>query len=200
VTPLRGGFSSAVLRAEPGDGPPVVVRFPGLGAAAVGREALLAERRAVAVPVPNVLFADPDGDAVGRPCLITAWADGRAASELLAEGDAGDGLELGRALGAALGAIGRLQFSRGGLLDERLKPFGDQWFVDTPAETVGFMRVWLEPGGDVRPALGDEAAAMWLSRIMEAAPALRAADGARSLVHSDYNPKNVIVRRSQDGW
>jgi fructokinase len=72
--------------------------------------------------------------------------------------------------------------------------------VDTAAETVDFMRVWLEPGGDARPVLGDEAAHTWLRRIAEAAPALAAVDGARSLVHSDYNPKNAMVRESEDGW
>jgi fructokinase len=201
VAPLAGGFSSAVLRADRGDGGrPVVVRFPGLGAAAVAREGLLAHRLAGTVPVPDVLFADPDGDAAGRPCLITAWADGRAASEVLAEDGAGDGFELGRALGETLGVVGRLRFSRGGLLDERLEPIGDPWFVDTAAETVGFMRAWLEPGGDVRPVLDSEAADLWLSRIRDAAPVLGAVDGARSLVHSDYNPKNVMVRAAEDGW
>ena len=201
VVRLAGGFSSAVLRADPGSGrPPVVVRFPGLGAPAVRREALLAELLSGKVPVPEVLFSDVDGDLVGRPCLITAWADGRAASEVLGDGDAGDGFQLGRAFGATLGAVGRLQFARGGLLDERLEPSGDPWFVDTAAETVGFMRLWLEEGGDVRAVLGPEAADSWLSRIAEAAPTLRAVDGARSLVHSDYNPKNVMVRRRQGGW
>jgi aminoglycoside phosphotransferase (APT) family kinase protein len=201
VVRLAGGFSNAVVRADAGGGPPpVVVRFPGLGAPAVRRETLLAERLAGTVPVPEVLFADPDDNVAGRPCLITAWADGCAASEVLAEGGAGDGFQLGLALGATLGAVGRLQFARGGLLDERLEPSCDAWFVDTAAETVGFMRVWLEPGGDVRPALGPEAADAWLSRIAEAAPALRAVDGARSLVHSDYNPKNLMVRRGSRGW
>ena len=201
VVGLTGGFSSAVLRADPADGRlAVVVRFPGVGAAAVSREALLAERLAGTVPVPEVLFADPNGDATGRPCLITAWADGRAAGEVLAADGAGDGFELGRALGETLGAVGRMRFSRGGLLDDRLEPSGDPWFVDTAAETVGFMRVWLEPGGDVRPVLGADAADTWLARIGEAAPALAAVDGAHSLVHSDYNPKNVMVRRAQGGW
>jgi fructokinase len=201
VTSLAGGFSSAVLLADPGDGgPPVVVRYPGVGAAAVAREALLATRLAGMVPVPEVLVADPAGDAVGRPCLITAWAGGCAAAEVLAGDGAGDGFELGRALGRTLGVIGTVRFGRGGLLDERLEPFGDPWFVDTAAETVAFMREWLDPGGDVRPVLGAEAADTWLSRIAEAAPGLGAVDGARSLVHSDYNPKNVMVREAEDGW
>ncbi|MGN6379279.1 MAG: phosphotransferase family protein [Gaiellales bacterium] len=201
VVSLAGGFSSAVLRAEPADGgSPVVVRFPGVGKPAVGREALLADMIGGTVPLPSVLFADAEGRVAGRPCLITAWADGRTAEEVLSGGDADDGFELGRALGATLGAIGRYRFSSGGMLDERLERTGEAWFVDTAAETVAFMRTWLEPGGDVRPVLGDEAADTWLRRISEAAPALDGVNGARSLVHSDYNPKNVLVRSVGAGW
>lgn len=198
---LAGGYSSAVFRAHPPDGAePVIVRFPGSGADAVTREALLAERLGGRVPVAGVLGTDAAGAVSGRPSLVTTHLPGDPASDVLDGGAAGDGYALGRALAETLARVGDLRFERGGLLDARLEPTGEAFFRDTPAEMLGLLGGMLGPGGAAREALGAVLAERWLRRIAEAAPALAVVDGARRLVHGDYNPKNLLVERAAGGW
>jgi aminoglycoside phosphotransferase (APT) family kinase protein len=199
MEPLGGGYSNENIRVITGRGSYVLRRYrrgrAGAGGAArtCAVEAALAARLAsAAVPVPEVIAADPDGHAAGEPLLLARHVPGVMVSGALTA-DPGSAPQLGAAAGRALAAVGSVTFARGGAFTgPDLVPSADGWpslpeFVETCLRAPN-------------AASALSAAELGRLRALAAAadPLARTADGASQLVHSDYNPKNLLaVRRGE---
>jgi fructokinase len=227
---LAGGYRNDNLLLTTADGTHAVLRrYRHENRCAV--EAALARRVAGVVPVAEVIAADPDGAAAGEPVLLSRFVPGVLASAALRDARGADAEDLGRATGAALAAIGGVSFARPGFFDGPdlvPGPPGFEPTTDLPAfvrrclaatgpgpgtdEPATDRPGTDEPGTD-RPGT-DEPGTDWPGRGLdgpERAALLRLADhlagflpavhGARQLVHGDFNPKNLLVRRGAGtGW
>jgi aminoglycoside phosphotransferase (APT) family kinase protein len=151
------------------------------------------------VPVTRVIAADPHGSATGRPTLLYRFVDGMPLSEVLADGPCdGAARELGRAVGAVLARIGHVRLPRAGAFgDASLDPAPDGAVLlrDLP----GFVDRCLGTAAADGPL--DSATARVLRDLARrGSGVLAAVAGERSLVHCDFNPKNVLVARRAGRW
>jgi aminoglycoside phosphotransferase (APT) family kinase protein len=174
-------------------------------------EAALAARLTGIVPVPAVVAADTDGTGAGEPVLLSQFAAGEPLGEALAGLASGSGrpagdlgraaADLGRAAGAALAAVGTVGFAAPGFFaGPGLVPEPDP--EELPGGLTEFTGRCLAA---VRPGLAGHAlSAAEQDGLRELArrsePLLSAVAGASRLVHSDYNPKNLLVARAAGGW
>ncbi|MEV6077622.1 phosphotransferase [Streptomyces sp. NPDC052069] len=161
--------------------------------------AVLGRAAARAVPVTAVVAADPQGHATGRPTLLYRFVDGTPLSQVLADGPAsGEARDLGRAVGVVLARIGRVRLPRPGV-------FGDSSLVPAPdgeaplGDLPGFVDRCLDTAAADGPLSGTDSAV--LRALARQGPSVLAAlEGERSLVHGDFNPKNVLVQRRAGQW
>jgi aminoglycoside phosphotransferase (APT) family kinase protein len=176
---LTGGYSNDnVLITTDDDRRFVVRRYLGANRCAV--EAALARRLAGVIPVPEVVAADESGKQAGEPVLLSVFAEGAPVSEDPAHG---------RDVGLVLARLGGVTFGAPGFFaDGKLEPDGIE-------PTMGldlFVDRCLREGnahGHLSPAEQDA-----LRRYAEeATPRLAVLAGSRRLVHSDYNPKNILA-------
>lgn len=193
--PLAGGFTNdnVLLTTRPG-GRFVLRRFRrDGGGASCAIEAALAARLRGVVPVPEVIAADPDGAATGRPTLLSEFVPGELLSTVLATpAGADDGL--GRAVGGALAAIGTVRFDRSGAFTgPDLIPDS----VDLATDLVAFVADCL--ARSAAPLSATERDRVRRLAERDQAVLAQAADSA-ALVHSDFNPKNILVRRESEHW
>lgn len=139
-------------------------------------EAALARRVAGTVPVPAVIAARPTGE----PLLLSEFVPGVLASTALDDDPAG----LGTAVGEALAGIGGVRFASQGFFE---RPD----LVPTPVDVTSGLAEFVARHTDW-PEL--------LALAERSQPLLDALPREARLVHSDFNPKNIIVRRQGGVW
>lgn len=224
AVPLTGGYSNSNTRLVTAAGRSYVLRRylaqdgpaqdgpvrdgPVRDVAAAGRtcavEAALAGRLRGVAPVAEVVAADASGAQAGEPVLLSRYVPGVMLRTALAEPGTSqeDHAALGRAAGRALAAIGRVGFDRAGFFgDDTLTPSAD----GMPASLAEFVDDCLARG-HAREALDPAELAGLRSLAAAWTPLAARADGDSRLVHSDYNPKNLLVARDTEarhasgGW
>ena len=186
LVPLEGGWSGQTFVAEAAGERSVVRVYPPAERGGVGAEVDAAVLRLVRglVPVPEVLEVRPGDADEDRPgVLVTSWVDGVRGDLLLPELD-DDGLRrVGDSLGDLVADLGGMPMLRAGeFVDAELtvRP----WGLDLPAYVAAH-----EPGL-VHLAVDE------LDGLREVALAAQTAldeVGRVCLVHSDLNPKNLLV-------
>ncbi len=149
------------------------------------------------VPVPEVIYAEPDGSEELPPFRLTRWVDGITFHELKRSGDLAAIADAARAAGETLADIGRFTFDKGGWL--------------TPGPTVGSP---LLAGADAVPRFVDlclasdnlqartpaELRARAHATVWSWAPRLAALERTASLVHGDFNKRNLLVHPVGGRW
>jgi aminoglycoside phosphotransferase (APT) family kinase protein len=191
LEPLAGGHSGETFLADAA-GERTVVRIYGERSAWRGPEAPQVDAAVLALvrgllPVPEVLEVRRADAATGSPgLLVTTFLPGTRLDLLLPDLDPGGRAEVGRACGAVAARLAQMPMPRPGL------------FVDSD------LRVEPLPGADLAEFVASRrdgtVLATWPERDLEAL--LVVADRAQelldrvprtSLVHSDLNPKNLLV-------
>ncbi|GAA4546830.1 phosphotransferase family protein [Amycolatopsis samaneae] len=189
---LRGGFRNHNVHLVTDDGGQYVLRRVAQRDTC-GIEAALATRLAGIAPVPEVVAVDPDGTEAGQPVLLSRFVSGVLLSEALPTADAEC---LGRAVGAVLAAIGTVVFPRPGFFTGAdLVPDGTEPTADLPAFVERCLRAV-----DANRELGRAERDALLRHAEHRVPLVETVRGSRALVHSDFNPKNLLVARDGDGW
>jgi aminoglycoside phosphotransferase (APT) family kinase protein len=182
ATPLHGGYrnDNRLLTTARG-GRYVLRRCP-----RATIEAALLRRLRGTVPVAGVV-------ANGPGLLLSTFVPGEPLSLVLARG--GGDAELAAAVGRALVAIGTVEFAASGFFtDDRLEPTGE-----LPADLAAFVTECLSTeAGMAALTIRERAALLALAR--ERQPLLDRAAGVNRLVHSDFNPKNIMVDRQDGQW
>ena len=199
---LGGGYRNENIRVVTDRGSYVLRRYRrgGAGAAIAERtcavEAALAARlAAAAVPIAEVIAADPAGAAVGEPLLLARYVPGIMVSQAVAA-DPGSAAELGTAAGRALAAVGSVTFPGGGAFTgPDLVPSVDDW----PGSLPEFADSCLRAAPAASALSPDEIGRL---RVLAAAadPLARAVGDARQLVHADYNGKNLLAVADGGQW
>lgn len=182
---LAGGFSHETTLLALTDGQ-VVVRVGGQDAAV---EAAVMAAAAAHVPVPRVLAVLPNL----RQAMVLEYLPGTPLSEVLdAPGDdmAGLGAEVGR-VAALVSSVG---FDRPGFfVDAALRVEADEpWSRQLAPYAEKCMAATTRLDLAMRTA--------WVDLCATRASALADVDDHARLVHSDLNPKNILVNRTKNGW
>jgi aminoglycoside phosphotransferase (APT) family kinase protein len=191
LRPLAGGHSGETFLAEAA-GERTVVRVYGERSAARGPEAPHVDAAVLGLvrgllPVPEVLDvrrADPHAGSPGL--LVTSFLPGTRLDLLLPELDAAGRTTVGEHLGVVLARLAMMPMPRPGLFvdgDLRVEPFpvGDLPDLVAARRAGSALEAWTPQEYDGLLAVADRAAEIL--------------DGVRRtcLVHSDLNPKNLLV-------
>jgi Ser/Thr protein kinase RdoA (MazF antagonist) len=194
---LSGGYRNRNTLVATATGERFVLRqylAPDGGQAGVIEAALLA-RLAGRVPVAEVVAADLDGAATGRPTLLCRFVPGRLLKTALAASP-GSASELGRGAGRTLAAIGALTFDGPGAFVDASLRTSDR---EMPGVLPEFVARCLSSGPAASVLAAEEQAAIGL--LAEAAQAhLDVMPSVSQLVHADFNPKNLLVREHAGSW
>lgn len=191
LTPLAGGWSGQTFLSEAG-GERVVVRIypPGEPRGVLAPEIDAAVLRLVRglLPVPDVLeVRRPDGASDQPGLLVTTWLYGLRGDLALEELDAAGRRTMGESMGRVAGTLAGMPTLRSGLfadVDLGIEPFREPAASGLP-EWVAFH----EPG----LAHWDASLLEALRRVAAQAQEVLDEAGRTCLVHSDLNPKNVLV-------
>ncbi|CAM4142725.1 phosphotransferase family protein [Kibdelosporangium persicum] len=132
-------------------------------------EAALAVRLEGVVPVPEVVAADPAGDP---PLMLSRFVPGTPPTSAAGVGE-------------ALARVGSVTFDRPGFLSAALEPDGTEPVTGLAA----FVESCVRKGNVLTVA--EQRALVRLAERWE--PLAASVRGARSLVHSDFNLKNLLV-------
>jgi aminoglycoside phosphotransferase (APT) family kinase protein len=187
LTPLEGGWSGRTFLAEAAGERSVVRIYPPDAPAPATAEVDAAVLRLVRglVPVPEVLEVRPARPEADQPgLLVTSFLPGVRGDELLPRLGAGARAEVGATLGGLAADLGGMPMLRPGPFvdaDLRIGDFG----VDGLPE---FLEVRLPELGHLAPAEIDA-----LREVATDAQALLDTVPRACLVHSDLNPKNLLL-------
>jgi aminoglycoside phosphotransferase (APT) family kinase protein len=193
LVPLAGGHSGETFLAQSMGERSVVRIYAGRGAtrgpnAAEIDAAVLRLVRGL-LPVPEVLEVRRADDSAGTPALlVTSWLEGTRLDEVLSTADEAMAEKIGHNLGEILARLAQMPMLRAGRFldgDLRIGPWPPG--ADDLAEwvaTYGRTGQLSEWGEDDRSAL--EALAEKAQEVVDRTE-------RACLVHSDFNPKNLLV-------
>jgi aminoglycoside phosphotransferase (APT) family kinase protein len=169
----------------------LVLRFYDKDPSLCRKEVSLLRRIRDAVPVPEVLHAEPDGIGESGAFALLDYVEGVTFRELKQRGEVAAIGEAAASVGAALAAIGRFAFPAPGRLGDELQVTGP--FVEGPDPAPKFLDSCL-----ASPAFQSRAGAELTARVHELGWAWRerlaSLDEERSLVHGDFNSPNLVAR------
>jgi aminoglycoside phosphotransferase (APT) family kinase protein len=175
----------------------VVLRLYDHDSAACAKEVAVLELLRREVPVPEVLYAERTARA-GRPAFVVLeFVDGLSLRDLTLSGDPGAIAQAAYDAGRLLGRLQTHHFPRTGLLSPALTV--DSTFLAGPLTTVGLIeRFATSPSfqGRVDPCLLDRL--LHLANEWDERP--DAPHVGATLVHGDFNSRNVLVRRHAQTW
>lgn len=187
LVPLEGGASGLTFLAEAA-GERCVVRIhpPGSGRGASAPEVDAAVLRLVRglVPVPEVLEVRLGDDDADRPgLLVTSWCEGVRGDLALAGFDDARRARMGAAMGHVAATLAGMATLRAGM-------FVDADLVPRPLDLD--LEEWVDQHA---PGLvgWSSAQVRALASVARRAEDLLATAGRTCVVHSDLNPKNVLV-------
>ena len=197
LTPLVGGWSGETFLADVA-GKRSVVRIyarPGQrGDAAHEVDAALLRLVRGLVPVPEVLELRRADAATGLPALlVTSYVPGTRGDELLPTLEAADRARVGARLGDLLADLAGMPMLRPGPFVDGDLAIGSFRSSDASAATeVDGLPAFVDVHRDRLAGFGDEDLA-GLRAVADVAQALLDTVTRTCLVHSDFNPKNLLL-------
>jgi aminoglycoside phosphotransferase (APT) family kinase protein len=199
MVPMPGGHSGETFLAQSVGERTVVRIYAGRGltrgpnAAEIDAAVLRLVRGLL--PVPDVLEVRRADDSAGTPALlVTSWLSGTRLDEVLPDADDELAAAVGRNLGRILARLAQMPMLReGSFLDGELR-------IGPPPPGVEDLVTWVETCS-AGTALGEwsEADRGGLRAVADRAQDLLDLTERACLVHSDFNPKNVLVDPSTGG-
>jgi len=196
--PLSDGLRNAnfKLQLDPA-AEPVVLRIYEHDPSLCQKEIDLMRLVGASVPVPEVIYAEPNGWEDLPPFTLARWVEGITFRDLKRSGEAQAIAQAAQAAGETLAAIGQFGFPKSGWLN--------------PGPAVGPP---LLDGADAMPRFIDLCLASYNSQrrvpaelrdrtqalVWSCATLYAALDDEAALVHGDFNKRNLLVRRAAGRW
>jgi len=149
------------------------------------------------VPTPRVAFVQTQPDVIGRAFALLDFVASRPLDRILAGCNEEDGRQAGEAVGLALTEICRFQFERPGLFDGELVPTGRPTAAAAGVLSYVGERLFSPQGLQALGAAGRDR--VWAA-LQRDAEVLSGVGTETTLVHGDYNPKNLLMKRSAGRW
>lgn len=196
--PLGDGFRNANFKLclDP-EAEPVVLRIYEHDPSLCQKELDLIRLVGGAIPVPEVIFAEPGGWEDLPPFAILRWVDGITFRDLKRSGDAEAMEQAAHSVGQALAAIGRFRFPKPGWLGPG--PAAGPPLLEGAHAVPRFVDLCLASQHSQRrmtAELRDRTHDLTWSWARQ----LARLEGAAHLVHGDFNKRNLIVRRNRGRW
>ncbi|MGR9049795.1 phosphotransferase family protein [Halobacillus faecis] len=191
VEPIDGGLSNSNIKLSLTDGEDVVLRIYNGGGIKGHIEKRILERVQNHLPVPEVLYHDFSLSRVEYPFLVLSWVEGFQLSEVFNEGNADQLSDAGHKVGRWLAEMHSIQFSAPGFFDEELNV---QEFLTIGADSFRSVLEDIITKGYVEENIGSEMVEEIRRFADEQAYLLDRIGEQRSLVHSDFNPLNILVK------
>jgi aminoglycoside phosphotransferase (APT) family kinase protein len=200
---LSGGLINTNIRVDFGiNYEPVVLRLYRNGAAVCRKELAIHNLVSRRIPVPRVLYAEPDGIDGSPAFSINEYVIGSTFRELKRTKDLTAIQQASYSVGATLAAIGNFKFEKPGRLeveeDGAALSVGPK-FIEGADQFARLMDMFLASANCERRAgpklvqrLHDYAWS-WSSRI----PNL---EESRSLVHNDFGKRNILLHQENGKW
>lgn len=198
--PLSGGLANTNYRVTlAGLADPVVVRIYTREDAACRKELDLYRLVSATVPVPELLYADPDAERWERPYVVQRFVAGLSVPAFLAAegGDEEAVRQAGYALGATAAAIASHTFPESGFFGPGLA-IVESWGSLSEALRSGIAGYLFEK--DAGERLGPELTERLWALVDENAAMLTATDDQAVLQHGDYRDDNILLRRRDGVW
>ena len=175
----------------------VVLRLYDHDGAACAKEVAVLELVRREVPVPEVFYAEPTARA-GRPSFVVLeFVDGLSLRDLKLTGDRGAMAQAAYDTGRLLGRLQAHHFPRTGLLSPALTV--DSTFLAGPITTAGLIELFA-----TSPSFQGRVDARLLDRLLRITNEWDehpdTPDVGATLVHGDFNSRNLLVRRHAQTW
>jgi aminoglycoside phosphotransferase (APT) family kinase protein len=203
---LPGGLMNRNCRVRIDAAHAVVLRLYDRDGDACGREVAILERLRHTLPVPEVLYAEPAVRDGGPPFAVIQFVDGLSLRELKKKGEDTSGEKtrdlaaIGEAAYDAGRLLARLQshlFPSPGLLTPALTV--DASFLPSPITTTRLIELFAKSSAFRRRV--DAAVLDRLLRVgREWDEHPGAPDVPTTLVHGDFNSRNLLVRQDSGKW
>jgi aminoglycoside phosphotransferase (APT) family kinase protein len=189
LEPLEGGWSGETFLGVVGDDR-VVVRICARDPGRAEVDAALLRLVHGLLPVPEVLEARPPGQpgSLQPALLVTSWVPGERGDLLLPRLDDAGLARLGTSVGALVATLGGMPVPRAGALVVRDRDLRVEPWDGVPDDLPSYVELHLD---GLRHWTRDEHAG--LLEVADAAQELLDTVARRCLVHSDVNPKNLLV-------
>lgn len=142
------------------------------------------------LPVARVIYAETEPVNFSSPFLIASWLDGASLQRVLRTCGKSEHEQLGESVGSMLFEIGQITFPRWGMLNGDLTV--GRW---VSCESFTQRCVCRNAGRHLGARLSEQL----LNLMYKESPRL-APSGQARLVHSDFNPSNIILNRHPTGW
>ncbi len=187
VQPLTSGLRNTNYRIELEVGTPVLLRLYVADPEACAREAGILAAMTGRVSVPRLLYSN----ATARPPFaLLDWIEGEGLDVVLGEADGATARELAAACGAELARIHQTRFLAPGF-------FGPEMRVVNPMPSwADAVRAALV--GRAEERLGPELSTAVRAVVESKAGDIEAVWSEAVLVHADYKPWNLLVRRAAE--
>jgi aminoglycoside phosphotransferase (APT) family kinase protein len=187
VSPIAGGLSNTLYRLRTaGLNDTFVLRFYTRDCAACRKEVHLHRLLRGTVPVPEIIYAEPEA---APPYAVMRWVDGPTFREIRQGRDAAAIAQCARSIGQTLAHIASSSFppeiGAPAIHGRDVIPRLVEQFLEAPAA-----RHRLEP--EARDGIREY--------IRRRASRLRDFDAERSLVHSDFGSPNLVMKQPGGRW
>lgn len=200
AAPLSGGLVNTNLRVTlDGLEDSVVLRIYARDDAACRKELDVYGLVSATVPVPELLYADPDAERWERPYVVQRFVAGISVPAFLAAeaGNAEAMRQAGYALGATAATIAGHTFPASGFFGPGLA-IAESWGALSEAFRSGIHDYLFEQ--DAGKRLGPELTDRLWALVDENAHLLTAVDDQTALQHGDYRDDNILLRQRDGVW
>lgn len=195
VIPLAGGFSTTVFHVTSGSDSFVLRVY--LQESTATKEANLAALVRGRVETPELVYADVQGRQCGHPLAIFRFVEGVVLDQILRQGDARDISGAAWAVGTALADISAITLPTPGFFDEELVPVAPSHPL--AHEVLEYVRRQLFETS-AAAALGEDVRDRYWELVQEVVTQIQEVETDRSLVHADFNGKNILLRSRNERW
>jgi aminoglycoside phosphotransferase (APT) family kinase protein len=197
ISLLAGGLSNSNFKLDLGNRhEPLVLRVYQRDVSACQKEVDIHRLVRGTVPVPEILYAQPEASENLGPFVVMRYIEGVTFRELKGTGDLDAMRQVAYSIGRTLAEIGKYSFTQSGWLTAGLGA-GEQ--LAGPHPIPRFVEECL-----ASPELKARTSPVLLDRVHDYAwswaTQLEALDGERSLVHCDFNSPNLMVRYVNGEW
>ena len=194
VERLPGGLMNRNCRLRVAGSPDVVLRLYDRNPSAAAKERTILELLTGELPVPKVLYAN---DQAARPFLILEWIDGRSLFDIKRADDRDAMAALAHEAGLLLARLQTHRFDRCGLLTQTLAVHATG--LPDPPSTAALVEFFARSAA-FRSRVGAGVAQRLLAAVRDWDDRPRAPLLPATLVHGDFNTRNLLVRRDVGRW
>ena len=198
LEPLRGGFRNANFKIKLSCMPDsIVLRIYEHDPSLCQKEMDLMRLIAGSLPVPELIYAEPNGWDDFPPFTLVRYIEGISFHELKRSGETKAIAQAAHSVGETLAAIGRMNFSTSGWLAQGLRVM-DPHFENTNAVPY-FIDDCLE-SPNLRERVPSTVRKLVRAFAWSMTAELANLGPRTQLVHGDFGKRNVLVRLAEGRW